>query len=117
VAVLASATRVLRIAKPPRESGTPSTPSTTVSPKTTPSPGLWFAAARIILVDLPTATITPLSPPSGSREDIMKFNFFKWSNGEWAVQHPDTVKLGFGKTKLAAALDLRAIAGITLSIR
>ena len=47
----------------------------------------------------------------------MKFNFFKWSNGEWAVRHPDTVKLGFGKTKLAAALDLRAIAGITLSIR
>ncbi|KKL73792.1 hypothetical protein LCGC14_2071410, partial [marine sediment metagenome] len=22
----------------------------------------------------------------------MKFDFIRWNNGEWAVQHPDTVK-------------------------
>ena len=47
----------------------------------------------------------------------MKFDFFKWNNGEWAVQHSDTVRIGFGKTKLAAARDLRSQVDETLTTR
>ncbi|KKL28077.1 hypothetical protein LCGC14_2378710 [marine sediment metagenome] len=46
----------------------------------------------------------------------MKFDFIKWNNGEWAAQHPDTVKLGFGVTKFQAARDLEAQVG-KLSVR
>ncbi len=47
----------------------------------------------------------------------MKFNFFKWSNGEWTAQHSDTYLLGFGRTKLAAARDLRSQVDETLTTR
>ncbi len=46
----------------------------------------------------------------------MKFNFFKWSNGEWTAQHSATDILGYGKTKFAAAKDLEAQVG-RLSVR
>lgn len=43
----------------------------------------------------------------------MKFEFIKWGNGEWAVQHPDATRLapgvrrlGFGATKFQAVRDL-----------
>lgn len=41
----------------------------------------------------------------------MKFDFIKWSNGEWAVMHPDTITLGFGVTKIAAVRDLEEQVG------
>jgi len=47
----------------------------------------------------------------------MKFDFVKWNNGEWVVQHPDTSKLGFGKTKLAAVRDLESQIGARLTTR
>lgn len=46
----------------------------------------------------------------------MKFDFVKWSNGEWAVQHPTTHRLGFGATKFQAVKDLESQVG-KLSIR
>lgn len=46
----------------------------------------------------------------------MKFDFVKWSNGEWAALHPDTTRLGFGATKFQAVKDLESQVG-KLSIR
>lgn len=47
----------------------------------------------------------------------MKFDFVKWNNGEWAVQHPDTIALGFGKTKFQAVKDLEAWVDRKLSFK
>ncbi len=47
----------------------------------------------------------------------MKFEFFKWNNGEWAAKHRDSNRLGWGKTKLAAARDLRSQVLVTLTTR
>lgn len=47
----------------------------------------------------------------------MKFDFIRWNNGEWAVQHPDTVKLGFGATKFQAVRDLESQIGAKLSFK
>ncbi len=47
----------------------------------------------------------------------MKFEFFKWSNGEWTAKHRDSNKLGWGKTKLAAALHLRSQCDMILATR
>ncbi|KKL54537.1 hypothetical protein LCGC14_2264360 [marine sediment metagenome] len=41
----------------------------------------------------------------------MKFNFMRWSNGEWAVQHPAARGIGFGATKFQAVRDLEAQVG------
>jgi len=47
----------------------------------------------------------------------MKFNFFRWSNGEWTAQHSATDLLGFGKTKIEAARHLRSQVAETLATR